>query len=152
MIRSWLLALTVLGLAACAAPPAENAATIDANAAEQVEANDVIAFEGKPLITPEGHIDNAVLEQLSAHPDACAKAGGEVRPVCMMGKPMCVIAFKDAGKPCTDSSQCSGRCLGDGKATKAGQPGTGRCAPTNNPCGCFQTVRDGIVQPTLCVD
>jgi hypothetical protein len=142
MIRNVLLALAALAAAACAAP----------DAPDQPPTSGVfLGIDGKPLVTAEGNIDNSVQEALTADPAACAKAGGEVRPVCMMQKPMCVVTFADAGKTCTDSTECSGRCLAQGSVQMM-QPAKGLCAPTNDPCGCFQTVEKGIAQPTLCAD
>lgn len=141
MIRYLLLALAALIASACTAP---------APAPEEQGA--FVGIDGKPLVTPEGNIDNAVQEALTANPAACAKAGGEVRRVCLMGVPMCVVAFADAGKVCTDSSECSGRCLASKAGAAMTQPAKGQCSATNDPCGCFQTVEKGIAQPALCVD
>jgi hypothetical protein len=33
-----------------------------------------------------------------------------------------------------------------------GKPATGKCTANNQPCGCFQTVENGVAQPALCVD
>lgn len=82
---------------------------------------------------------------------ACSTAGGDWRPVCMMGKPACVVTFKDAGKSCSDSSECSGRCVTKGGA----QPGAemrGVCTTNSDPCGCFQLVTKGKADYALCAD
>ncbi|MET0546009.1 MAG: hypothetical protein ABWZ40_06840, partial [Caulobacterales bacterium] len=43
---------------------------------------------------------------------ACNAKGGGLQHVCLMGKIACVVTFADAGKACTDGSQCeSKRCL-----------------------------------------
>lgn len=90
-------------------------------------------------------------QKLSTDPAACRSAGGEIQRVCLMGNPMCIMPFKDAGKTCTDSDQCMGRCLGE-NSPPMNQPATGKCAPTNYPCGCFTLISRGIAQPALCVD
>ena len=82
---------------------------------------------------------------------ACSAAGGAWRPVCMMQKPACVVTFKDAGKACSGASDCSGRCLAKG-SPDMGAKAEGVCAVNNDPCGCFQTVEDGVAQPGICVD
>jgi hypothetical protein len=85
--------------------------------------------------------------------NACASYGGEWRPVCRMQKPACVIAFKDAGKSCGDSSECSGRCITASPGSVA--PGTatrGTCTTNSDPCGCFQLVTNGKADYTLCAD
>ena len=139
MIRAILLA--ALTLAACAAPPAD-----------QPSGAAFIGIDGKPLVTAAGEIDSTVQEALTADPEACAKAGGSLRPVCRMQKPMCLITFTDAGKSCTDGSQCaSGRCTAK-LADPSGGAASGRCAATNDPCGCYTRIEDGVAQPTICVD
>lgn len=142
MIRALFAAVALL--AACTAPaPADQ----PANAAT------FVGIDGRPLVT-NGILDNAVQEAMTANPAACAKAGGEIRPVCRMQQPMCVVTFTDAGKTCSDGAECgSGRCLSDkGGGTPAGQPVKGQCARTNDPCGCYQTIKNGVAQPTLCAD
>jgi hypothetical protein len=139
MLRAFVLAVVGLVLAACAGPaPGEPQGPF-------------VGIDGRPLIMADGTIDNSVVEALTANPAACAKAGGEVRPVCMRGLPMCVVNFSDAGKACKDGKECMGRCLGD-SSTPMNQPATGKCAATNDPCGCFQLVENGVAQPTLCAD
>lgn len=138
MIRTLLLAFVALAAAACSGPqPA-------------AESGPFVGFEGKPLKVG-GVTDNAVQEALTADPAACAKAGGAIQPVCMMQKPMCVIAFKDAGKTCSDSSECQGRCEIEGRAEPM-KAATGKCRSSNDPCGCFQLVEKGVAGYPLCAD
>lgn len=143
MIRVLFAAFALLA-ASCAAPPAS----------EPTAAGEAfVGIDGKPLLKADGTIDHEVVQALTANPEACAKAGGEVRKVCLMGTPMCVVTFKDAGKVCSDGSECgSGSCRLAEMGAPAEQPGKGICAPTNDPCGCFQMVEDGIVQHALCAD
>ena len=91
----------------------------------------------------------------SASPDvaACAAKGGTVRPVCRMQRPACVINYSDAGKTCSDKSDCQGRCLYEGEAPRDPAAAvTGQCQATSDPCGCFTTVVKGQMGPGLCVD
>lgn len=91
----------------------------------------------------------------SASPDvaACTAKGGTVRPVCRMQRPACVIAYSDAGKTCSDKSDCQGRCLYEGEApTNSAATVTGQCQASSDPCGCFTTVVQGRMGPGLCVD
>jgi hypothetical protein len=135
MIRKLLMAVALLA-AACTVPPAGDTGA------------NFIGIDGKPLVSAEGVIDNSVQEALTANPDACAKAGGALQPVCRMQMPMCVITFSDAGKSCSDGAECgSGRCLAKDAAAKSGQ-----CTATNDPCGCYTRIEDGVAQPTICVD
>jgi hypothetical protein len=121
-----ILAVAVLMLAACAQP---------ATAPLPVQPETAAKIDWRAASTAE----------------QCSTIGGEWRPVCMMGKPACVVTFKDAGKSCSDSSECSGKCV-----TKAGaQPGTetrGQCTTNSDPCGCFQLVTKGKADYPLCAD
>jgi putative hemolysin len=117
----------LLALAACtsAAPPAEQAtapAATSARGSTEIDAS------------------------------ACAAQGGTIRPVCRRQLPVCVIAYPDAGKTCTDDSGCVGKCLykGDTPPTTAGV--TGQCQANSDPCGCRSEVNGGKVTATLCVD
>lgn len=85
---------------------------------------------------------------------SCGTAGGEWRPICRMQKPACVITYKDAGKSCTDGSQCEGDCLGEtvSGAAAAGSPATGKCSTNSDPCGCRTLISDGKAAATLCAD
>lgn len=139
MIRKLMMVVVALTMTACAAPQPE------------APAGPFIGIEGRPLKNADGNIDNSVQEALTANPAACAKAGGEIRPVCMRGVPMCVVNFTDAGKTCSDSSECSGRCEIDGQAAPM-QPARGKCRSTNDPCGCFQLVEKGVAGYPLCAD
>jgi hypothetical protein len=83
---------------------------------------------------------------------ACKVAGGDWRPVCLLGKPACVITYKDAGKACRNPSDCSsGGCYATDGAGRPG-PATGACAPTSDPCGCRAMVVNGQSTAMLCVD
>lgn len=79
----------------------------------------------------------------------CAAAGGEWGPVGLMRTEACTLKSPDAGKVCSDSSECAGSCWSD---EAPGSKAAGFCQPTNMPFGCHSEVRDGIVQPALCAD
>lgn len=129
-------------LAACAAPSFEG----------DLEQHDRIIVDGEPLVDADGVMHMSVQEKLDADEALCRANGGAFQRVCMMGNTMCVVRFADAGAACTDGSQCrSGRCYGDGAAA-IGATASGVCAPSNNPCGCFQRISDGKAEPALCVD
>jgi hypothetical protein len=84
-------------------------------------------------------------------PQACTARGGTMQRICLQGKLTCVETYKDAGKPCTDKSQCLGQCRYSGSAAP-GASVVGECQRTSDPCGCFATVASGKHQGTLCVD
>ncbi|MBR7619162.1 hypothetical protein JKL49_07140 [Phenylobacterium sp. 20VBR1] len=92
---------------------------------------------------------------ISTGPDVaqCTAKGGTVRPVCRMQNLACVISHTDAGKTCSDKSDCQGRCLYTGEApADPATVVTGQCQATSDPCGCFTTVVKGHVGPGMCVD
>ena len=98
-------------------------------------------------VTPATGAANAI------DPATCKARGGEIRPVCRMQKPRCVTRYPDAGKPCSDKSQCHGRCLVDGEQpSKPGDPANGRCEADDDPCGCKLEVKDGKFAGGICVD
>jgi hypothetical protein len=86
--------------------------------------------------------------------ESCAAKGGQLTPVCRMGKVTCVVSYSDAGKSCADGSQClSGKCVRDETGSGAtDEIATGVCKATDNPCGCFTLIQNGKAAPTLCVD
>ena len=85
---------------------------------------------------------------------SCKTQGGDWRPVCRMQQPACITTFPDAGKACTDGSQCAGDCLASPEAGFAdgGATATGICAANNDPCGCKQKIEDGKATSAICVD
>ena len=83
---------------------------------------------------------------------ACADRGGRLERVGRAQTLQCVISFADAGKSCTDGSQCeAGRCLGPMEATPR-ESVTGQCQPTNMAFGCYTTISGGRMGPAICVD
>ena len=86
-------------------------------------------------------------------PEACAAAGGTIQPVCRRQTEVCVIAYADAGKPCTDGYQCQGDCRAE-PSDGPPKPGTvtGVCQADSDPCGCFTTIEDGQIAHAICVD
>lgn len=63
----------------------------------------------------------------------------------------CFIRTKDAGKACTDKSDCEGGCLAP-NGSKEGDNVIGQCSKSNWVIGCNATVEKGRVTPTLCID
>ncbi len=142
MLRNFVAAMFAVIAVACTAPASTDQAETP-----------FIGIDGKPLVTADGAIDSSVQQALTADPAACAKAGGELKPVCRMQRPMCLITFSDGGKACSDGAECgSGRCVAAASDAPATTPTKGICAPTNDPCGCYQRIEDGAAQPTICVD
>ncbi len=125
MIRM-MLAAAVLILAACAQPA--TTPTADAPVAEKID------------------------WQAAQNADQCGAIGGTWRPICMLGKPACVVPYKDAGKSCSDSSECSGKCVTGDAGTKPESAVRGICTANSDPCGCFQLVENGKAGYPLCAD
>ena len=90
-------------------------------------------------------------QTLNTDPAACERAGGRLKPVCRAQRPLCVIPYPDAGRPCRDASECAGDCLAS-VGTQMGERVQGTCERDNNPCGCRSYVEDGRVVDGRCVD
>lgn len=83
---------------------------------------------------------------------ACLNHGGVIKGVCMSGLPTCVQQYLDAGKKCSDSSECAGECRIEHDFVKEKSPAVGYCSADDDPCGCFQVIKSGVAQAALCVD
>lgn len=66
---------------------------------------------------------------------------------------VCYPFMKDAGKACTDGSQCdSGSCRVVGDFVKLGMVTQGMCPEVVMPYGCRQEVKKGKATAALCID
>ena len=82
----------------------------------------------------------------------CRMRGGEWTRYGLPPKPVCLMKTKDAGKSCTDSSQCQGACVNYGPNLTRGQKAKGECTAKNIVIGCFTSIKDGKAEMSLCVD
>jgi putative hemolysin len=82
---------------------------------------------------------------------ACAAKGGAIQPVGKAQIPVCVTPYADAGKACTDKSQCQGACVLEGNLEPQG-PVTGACQKTDRQFGCYAKVVNGKTTGAICVD
>lgn len=82
---------------------------------------------------------------------ACSAKGGSIQPVGKAQIPTCVVPYADAGKACTDKSQCQGACIAEGNLESQGAA-SGTCQKTNRQFGCFARIENGKATATLCVD
>ena len=82
----------------------------------------------------------------------CEAAGGSVYPSGLLGWENCIQPYADAGKTCSDSSDCTGGCRYTGSGASIGETVTGTCQINDSPFGCFQSVDNGRATPPLCVD
>ncbi|WP_436356054.1 hypothetical protein [Brevundimonas sp. CEF1] len=104
-----------------------------------------------PTETPGGSGAEAPVR--SAEASACAARGGEMQQVGRARTWQCVVKYADAGKRCTDASQCQGQCEISGNSGIApGAAAAGQCQADSNRFGCRTTVKDGKAEATLCID
>jgi hypothetical protein len=82
----------------------------------------------------------------------CKASGGKVQGVCMFGLPACVRQYSDAGKICTDKSDCEGQCVQKEPWALAGAKTTGVREVSNDPCGCQSVVVAGMATKGVCWD
>lgn len=83
----------------------------------------------------------------------CAARGGQMRQVGRAQTWQCVVKYADAGKRCTDASQCEGQCeIAGNSDIAAGVAAVGVCQADSNRFGCRTTVKDGKAEATLCID
>ncbi len=92
----------------------------------------------------------------AAERQSCTAAGGTVSQQGLAGYEMCVLPYADAGKVCSDSSECLGQCraqtLNTPQQSEAAQSITGQCQANNIPFGCHSEIIGGTPRPGLCVD
>lgn len=103
------------------------------------------ACADEPVTVAEAPKEQPTLEN-------CARLGGYVQRVGLLGREACVVEYKDKGKPCTDGSQCEGDCWAEPRRYAPDEPATGTCQPTNMPFGCNARIENGVASPVLCVD
>lgn len=84
----------------------------------------------------------------------CTANGGTVERRGMRGSEMCVMPYADAGKVCTDASQCEGSCLAEGRAdpSQTGQGAKGICQADDKLFGCVAFIKKGVQGATICID
>jgi hypothetical protein len=95
---------------------------------------------------------------------ACFQEGRRWEQACGLRAYRCVTHHPDAGKACTDGSQCEGRCLAEiaTRCTADGcieatipeidQPFVGRCEEDDTRCGSFIEIRKGRAEPVYHID
>ena len=90
---------------------------------------------------------------MSISTSSCSSRGGEMRQVGRAQTWQCVVKYADAGKRCTDGSQCEGDCeIAGNSGIASGAPAVGQCQVDSNRFGCRTTVKDGKAEATLCID
>jgi len=110
--------------------------------------------------TPDSQSASATQERISfksekateAERERCNAAGGAVLQAGILGAENCIIPYADAGKTCSDSSDCLGDCRLTASRAQPEETVTGTCQINDSPFGCYQTVENGRAGFTLCVD
>lgn len=94
----------------------------------------------------------------------CKARSGKVQYVCLLGEAQCVQTYPDGGKPCRNSSECSGgcyvdteKCGPDNRCHSFGPPEVGTkvdgvCLRSNRACGEFSRVENGVVVDSYVAD
>ena len=102
---------------------------------------------------PEPPVTDPVKPQDLKDQNSCESANGIWRREGLAGIYACVLPAKDAGKACTDSSQCEYRCLAKpSDDLRPGQKAGGQCQVNSSPFGCRTEIKDGMADATLCID
>jgi hypothetical protein len=82
----------------------------------------------------------------------CKQEGGTVEGVGMFATPACVTPYADAGKVCSDKSDCLGMCKAAEDA-EVGSSAKGSCQKSSHDIfGCYNEVKSGIVVGGMCFD
>lgn len=106
-----------------------------------------------PAVTAEQNSTNNSLKSPENLAKECLAKGGTYTQQGRLQMYRCVMNFSDAGKSCSDSSECQGSCLSSDTDIAAGTSNlTGTCAATDSPFGCRQIIEGGVSKGTLCVD
>ena len=94
-------------------------------------------------------------EEIAKKREDCVKNGGIFQVAGRAGGWICITEFADAGKECSDGSECLGKAcyIYDRESTpKIGEPAHGLCRRDSNPFGCHARVINGQFAGYRCVD
>jgi hypothetical protein len=105
----------------------------------------------QPETSPQGAGPQSFSRDMNAADRAaCTSAAGRVERRGRMGAELCIHAYADAGKQCTDSAQCQGKCV------SGGNPGTppvaGQCQADDRLFGCYSEIKGGKSVGAICID
>ena len=91
-------------------------------------------------------------------PKLCKAEGGRIQGTLLPSVRVCVRPYADAGKACTDGSECAGSCLiteNDSdwdSGLGAGQDASGHCQAEEPFFGCYVVVEQGKTEQAICAD
>ena len=166
--------LCVLALAGCAKePPTEVTVTTPDESREQSSSVAVaIPDESREpsfkvtVTTPDNSdVKPRLFSDYGTQPD-CEKAGGEWRAWCTPAVESCIMSWPDAGKACSDSSECASKtCMLDLTThcdenkqciepviPLTGTIAVGVCKGMDVSCGSYIEIKKGIVQEQYDID
>jgi hypothetical protein len=94
--------------------------------------------------------------KLADHPQfnvsECEGHGGVFKRVGRAQVEVCAVPYADAGKTCSDKSDCIGVCIAS-YSEGGSQTGAGTCQTDNAPLfGCYSLVEKGVLRSARCVD
>ncbi|MBB1486797.1 hypothetical protein H4O21_09265 [Oceanospirillum sp. D5] len=84
--------------------------------------------------------------------ESCEAEGGTWQRVGLARRLSCILPTTDAGKACTDGSQCQVACMLKERNIAPGTPATGQCHDSTQRFGCRAYVSDGKAGHVLCID
>jgi hypothetical protein len=98
--------------------------------------------------------------EIAAESIACRARGGTMAYRGRTIEPVCVIQTRDAGKTCSASAECEGRCLIDIDKAKdeewrsiaVGSTATGICSAEELHFGCYIPIERGTAGHPVCAD
>ena len=103
----------------------------------------------QPAAAPESGPQSYPRELSAADRTACTAGGGRVERRGRLQAETCVHPFADAGKACTDSAECAGKCVSIGNSSEAT---AGQCQADDRLFGCYSEIKAGKSVNTICVD
>jgi hypothetical protein len=89
----------------------------------------------------------------STDPATCHARGGNIRKVGINKDRVCVVKFRDAGKACSNASDCEGKCVAPyTNDLQEGTPRTGRCQSDDHMdgFGCWTEIVGGSTSGGWC--
>jgi hypothetical protein len=151
--------LCVLALAGCEKEPSSNVAVT-------IPDNSNAPSSKVTVTTPDdSDVKPRLFSDYGTQPD-CEKAGGEWRAWCTPAVKSCVMSWPDAGKACSDSSECASKtCMVDATLhcdenkqciepviPLTGTIAVGVCKGMDVSCGSYIEIKKGIVQEVYHID
>ena len=84
--------------------------------------------------------------------EECAREGGRIEGIGILGIPACVRYYSDGGVVCAGKSDCEGLCLSL-EIHEEGKRMSGVCQSSEHDLfGCFSRIEGGLVSGVLCQD